>query len=171
MLTIQGLAKTDVSCTVEVDEYVPLSVKTYSEVLPGAKYYRIGNFGTSLLEIGIDPASLLIRAVCVVLFDKIGHANDLRCVVAQSSEEIGLPVVSASCLKDGYTDEKIEFRVGLDGNSFVIDWREGKTPNRSIRYQNLEFFVSDEEICAIAIRNLSDAQVRTLEEHLSAVAG
>src|SRR5438552_3106379 len=99
MLVVTGTLETALPCIVEVDPYVPLSFKTYPEVLPGARYFRIGNFETSLLEIGIDPSSLVIRKVCLVSFNKVFKHEQLREQRALE-EGVGLPAVSAASLSN-----------------------------------------------------------------------
>ena len=61
MLTIADILDSDAPCIIEVDGYVPLSFKTYTNVLAAPYYFRIGNFRTSLLEIGIENVFLAIR--------------------------------------------------------------------------------------------------------------
>ena len=74
MLRVTSTLQLGVPCLVEVDPYLPLSFKTYPGVAPRALYYRIGNFHTSLLEIGIEPSSMVIRKVSLISFDKTINA-------------------------------------------------------------------------------------------------
>src|SRR5436305_719815 len=125
MLVVTGTVEVEAPCIVEVDPYVALSFKTYPEVLPGARYFRIGNFDTSLLEIGIDPSLFAIRSVCLVSFDKV-LARDQTCEQLGVQEVLGLPMVSLASLPGNRIDEQCDFGVCLCDDSFVIDWSQGE---------------------------------------------
>lgn len=61
MLNIREIKPSDLAVSIEVDPYVPVTVRTFSEPL-GAVFYRVGNFGTSLVEVPIDRCPGLFAA-------------------------------------------------------------------------------------------------------------
>ena len=165
MLIVASTIEVAAPCLVEVDPYLPLSFKTYSEVLPGARYFRIGNFDTSLLEIGIAPSSMAIRKVSLVSFDKIVNC-DQRTAAKGIQETVGLPVVCPASLRGNRTDEHTEFGVCLCGDEFHIDWSQGKSLSAVVRFQKARFYLAERELCRITFRELSQSQVDLLGERL-----
>jgi hypothetical protein len=168
MLQVASTLEVDVPYLVEVDPYLPLSFKTYSEALPGTRYFRIGNFNTSLLEIGIEPSSMLIRKVTLVSFDKTVKHEDLEVNDILRKTE-GLPVVSSASLSGDRTDEPTEFTVCLYDNSFCIDWSRGKPLSNMVRFRAASFYLAEHELCRITFAELDQCQLDLLSEHLGRV--
>ena len=168
MLLVASTLEVDVPCLVEVDPYLPLSFKTYPEILPGARYFRIGNFHTSLVEIGVEPSSMVIRSVTLVSFDRIIEPVQLHKI--HVFEEIaGLPVVSSSSLSGDRIDEQTEFAVCLHDDFFCIDWSHGKALSTVIRFQQASFYLAERELCRITFSGLGQYQLDLLSEHLQRV--
>ncbi len=165
MLTIASATQMDAPCIVDIDPYVPLAFKTYPEVLPGACYFRIGNFRTSLLEIGIDPSSLIIRSICLVSLDKVRECSQLHALCGLD-ETVGLPVVDAGSFSGARIDEYRDFSVFLKDDSFVIDWSDERFLSNVIRFQRVSFCLAGDELRRIIFNGLSSAEVALLTKHL-----
>ena len=165
MLEITDVAHVDLPCIIEVDPYLPLSFKTFDDVLPGARYFRLGNFDRSLLEIAIDPSSFVIRGAYLVVFDQVlAHAE---LVAAEpTSERLGLPVVKSVGLVGDPTDQVCDFSVHLADSVFSIDWAGSRRLTDVIRYASVSFFLSGCHLLRIAFGGLDNLQMQTLEEHL-----
>jgi hypothetical protein len=165
MLLVYSTLDIDLPCLVEVDPYLPFSFKTYPEVLPGVWYFRIGNFSTSLLEIGIDPSSLVIRKVSLVCFDRVIRREELR-NYDNLVEFIGLPVTTSTSLSGDRTDELTDFAVCLYDDSFCVDWSGGKPVSTVIRFQSVSFYLAEHELRRIIISGLEQSQVEILKFHM-----
>lgn len=151
--------------TIEVDPYIPLSFRTYDDVLPGPKYYRLGNFQTSLLEIAVDADSSLVRGLCLVSCDRLAPGNRPIDLCARHVEW-GLPMVCSGFLLENRRDCRHELNVALANGNFVIDWGCDDVADLSIRYDRVSFYVVDFKLCRIAFNHLTEEEVVTLERYL-----
>jgi len=165
MLQIADVVQVELPCVVEVDPYVPFIFKTYDEVLPGPRYFQIGDFDRSLLEITIDRSSLIIRGVCLVGFHQVLTGDELR-EPRDIPEKLGLPVVSANTLVGDRTEEACDFGVCLGDGVFTIDWARTGVLDSVVRYQQLSFFLRGRELRRISVAELSSSQMAILAEHL-----
>lgn len=160
----------DVSPRFEVDEYVPITFRTYSGLL-GAKYLRIGNFETTLLELLLDPHSYTIRGVTLLSFDKthVPHKS------FELPETIGLPVLDAqgSGLID-FSDKQhaeigCKFSVGLVSDFFEIDLFGISSADSAIRCDRTYFLLRGKSLVGIRFTKLNSQETSLLENHISSV--
>jgi hypothetical protein len=165
MLNISSSVEIDVPCIVEIDPYVPVAFKTYPEVLPGARYFRIGNFRTSLLEIGIDPTSLVIRNICLVSLDRVCEWEKLS-TLNMVEKTVGLPVVDGASFIGDRVDENQSFCVCLKDDSFIIDWSDSERLSSIVRFQRISFCLTGDSLRRIIIHDLSESETILLSEHL-----
>ena len=167
MLLISGCIEDTFPCDIVVDPYVPLIFKAYDGVLAGAKYYRIGNFDTSLLEIGLEPDTLLIRRIGLVSIGRVDCSVGVR-MSSVTSEQIGLPIVDSASLSSDRTDEQIDFAVSLIDRSLIVDWSQNAEIESVIRHQRVEFCLVGHVLCRLVFRDLCESECKLLSEHINA---
>ncbi|MCR4415676.1 MAG: hypothetical protein NUV77_24960 [Thermoguttaceae bacterium] len=165
MLRVEGVVAKDLPCVIECDPYVPLLFKAYTDLLPGARDYRIGDFERSFLEIRIDPSCRLLRGVCLLVFGRVLSSQGPIAWSARR-ESTGLPLIDLSSVPDEYVDEHVDFSVGLFGDSFVIDWSTTEGCDELIRHGNVSFYVAGGELRGVTFSNLRADQTAILSEHL-----
>lgn len=165
MLEIDCAIPCSLPGTIEVDPYVPLSFRTYADVLAGPKYYRLGNFQTSLLEIVVDPDSSLVRGLCLVSCDHLAPANK-PIELHATRVEWGLPMVRSGFLRENRRDFRRELNVALTKDIFVIDWGCDDVADLSIRHDRISFYIVDSKLCRIAFSHLTKEEVATLKRYL-----
>ncbi len=170
MLIVNQVIKADLPCLIAIDPYVPFSFKTYTRALSGVRYFRIGNFSTSLLETGIDPSSLAIRKVCLVSFSRVLTRDQLQ-VVQSGQEAIGLPIVCPDSLSGDRTDELCEFDVCVHENSLSIDWSHGKQLSSVVRFQRVCFYLAENELRRVTLEDLNTSEIDVLAWHMSSRQG
>lgn len=168
MIIISAIAEEANSASLTIDEYVPVSFRTYLGPL-GAKYLRIGNFETTLLECLLDQHSNTIRGVTLVSFDKI-HAPT---VIQVNTEAFGLPVVDVQqsgvpdLLEDSRQAEvECKFSVGLTSDFFEIDLTEIASADRKITCGPAQFFLRNSALVGIRFTSLSSSEISILQKHV-----
>lgn len=161
MIKLCGLLECpSLSCTTEVDQYVPLRFRSYVGLL-GASYVRIGNFRSSLLEFLVDPNSCAIPGLTLTSFDLIHDFLTLELPFSES----GLPIVEWSEAKSAGPpaarrfDINQSFSVAFSASTVEIDLGQLANADRSIDCSSVEFFVEDDVLVGLRIGGLSKEQV------------
>lgn len=165
MLQIVRSTMLNVPLDVEVDEYIPLAVRTYSEPI-GAAIHCVGNSTTSLVEIAIDQFHGTIRGFKVVSIDRLGP----RLVADGLPESEGVPIVAKECVPERIREEVREFSVCLHGDDFHVNWSDGQPPDSTIRFDRLTFYLNRNLLIGVSIADLTGIQVSNLLEHLAGIA-
>ena len=162
MLTIRKIEPSDLTVSVEVDFYVPIKARTYSEPF-GAVFYLVGNFNTSLVEVAVDPSSGTIRGLTLVLADRLGAATaEVALTVVP-----GLPVASQVSIPDRYARDHREVEVALVGDRLFIDWSEGRQADTKAVHGRISFLIGDSALLGAVIETLTNAELEVLTPHIA----
>ncbi|WP_275789006.1 hypothetical protein [Pararhizobium gei] len=162
MLKILEVANKTFETSVETNDYVPLSVVTYNRPL-GAKFYRAGNFDTSLIEIAVDPESGALRGFSVISFSERfeGQMNAGRVVP-------GIPVTDLSRFSQSdVIDDLAPFSLGLLGNTAVVAMTDFEISDTIAVCGDLKFHLSMNTLAGLTIENLGERDVVRISEHLA----
>jgi hypothetical protein len=165
MLNICKIKPSDLAVSVEVDPYVPITVRTFSAPI-GAVFYRVGNFETSLVEVPIDPLSGTVRGVKVVSLDRVGTSIDDGVLPLFQ----GLPVVPQECIPEKRQDEHREVTIAVADGRLVIDWSGGKQLDTKAVHGRLSFLIGSGELLGAVVESLSQAEQQSLLAHLPSAA-
>lgn len=106
-------------CTLELDEFVPLQLRTYGEAL-GAGYVRLGNYSTTLMEIAVAPHSQVVRGITITSYDVLSPWPEFS--VTRRLD--GLPVVSTHFEGWHIVDIQKDFRVSVRQGEILAFWGE-----------------------------------------------
>ena len=153
-----------------IDEHVPISFRSYSGLL-GAKYLRVGNFQTTLLECLLDPISYTIRGITLISFDKI----HVPCEPEITLESFGLPIVDVAksdlnvLVEARKAEVFCQVSVGIESNFLEIDFSEIKNANRKINCGRVQFFLKDEELSGVRFMNLAIGEISILQKHIAGI--
>ncbi|MFQ3582058.1 MAG: hypothetical protein SNJ49_09150 [Chloracidobacterium sp.] len=162
MLIISEIKSSNLAASVEVDPYVPVTVRTFSEPI-GAVFYRVGNFETSLVEVPIDPLSGTVRGIKLVSLDRVGaDFDDSAFAVLQ-----GLPITSQESIPPKrYVDDHREVTVSLAGDRLVISWSGSQQIDTKSVHGRLSFLIGSGFLLGAVIECLSQAEQQSLCVHL-----
>lgn len=165
MLSISEIKQSELATIVEMDPYVPIAVRTFSEPI-GAVFYRVGNFKTSLVELPIDPKSGTVRGVKLVIFDRVGTSFDDSTLPLVP----GLPVVAQEAIPQQRQDEKRDILVTLSGSRLVIDWSGGQLIDKKAVLGRLGFLIGGGALLGAVVESLSQAEQHSLLAHMPKAA-
>ena len=112
-----------------VDEWVPFTFRAYQGLLPGADYWRVGNFKTLLLEMKIEKHSRAILAVILPAYSKMID-KDWPAIYEGILEVPGVPLVGTDGFEFGECREFCEFRLIRSGNQFLVVLNDELPPQR-----------------------------------------
>lgn len=163
-IEIVDVIQLDAEFVVEIDEYVPLRVRTYS-YSPGigASWLRLGNYKQSLVEMPIDPKTGIIRGFDLVLFDLCGERSEFEAADTQP----GLPQIDLRTFGDTrYVDHTRDFFVSMSAGKLFVDWSNGSRIEKRYNYRGLSFYAGNGSLLAASIENLSPQQISVLQGHI-----
>lgn len=161
MLKISEIRVINAPVVVEVDPYIPVTLRTFTKPI-GAVYYRVGNFEYSLVEVPIDPMTGMIRGLDVVSIDRVGSGVDDNGLPTVE----GLPIVSPECIPARRNDDKHEVSVSLIGSRFFIDWSNGRSIESRASHGRLTFFIGGGVLLGAALESVSESEIQQLRMHL-----
>jgi len=101
----------------EIDEYVPLRLRTSREPL-GAAFLRLGNRSTTLLEIAVEPYAQRVRGVTLTFFEKLSPWPSFS--VENTAE--GLPVLATAFEDRKVVDLQQDFGVSIREGEVLLFW-------------------------------------------------
>jgi hypothetical protein len=148
MLLVNDVIESDLPCNLIVDPFVPMSFKTYADLLPGAKVILLGDFHTSLLEIRLDAESLMFRGLVLLIFNRTLSVAQSR-TPAVARRRTGLPIIRPNSITGAKTEVRRSFAAGLHGDTFVIDWSNDSKFDTLIEHQRALFYVDNNELCRV----------------------
>jgi hypothetical protein len=153
-----------------IDEHVPISFRSYSGLL-GAKYLRVGDFQTTLLEFLLDPISYTIRGITLTSLDKIHVPCEPEIIL----ESFGLPIVDVGksdlnvLVEARKAEVSCQFSVGIESNFLEVDFSEIKNANRKINCGRVQFFLKNEELSGVRFVNLTIDEIAILQKHIAGI--
>ncbi|QDQ25891.1 hypothetical protein FNU76_05735 [Chitinimonas arctica] len=152
---------------IEVDDYIPLSVRTYSGLLGGVLYLRLGGSKTNLLELLLSPESGVVRGITLTTFDKMHTSN----IPEEGVTEQGLPIFDLGSddfkrLESGFGfDQHCPLSVGLRDDFVEIELFGISSYNRAIRHGKMVFLLNGMELVGVRVE-LSREQAKKFKLHL-----
>lgn len=132
----------------ECDEYVPLRLRTYDRPI-GARYIRLGNYSTTLLELILHPDDLVVRGVTITCFDKISPWPEIQ--VERS--ECGLPILAARFDNHAHLDIHKDFQVSVRHNVIMTWWGNAHAYD-VLTFSNADYLIEHGQLAGLRFRNL-----------------
>jgi hypothetical protein len=154
----------DLSPSLLIDEYIPLSFRSYSGLL-GARYLRVGNFQTSLLEFILDPISAMVRGVTLVMFDSFYMPNESALLLVEE----GLPIIDLEqsqvsiLAPNEHLEINHQFSVGLRDDIFEIDLFGIAKAERVVCCDRFEFLLNKDTILGLRMIDLNENEISMLK--------
>lgn len=164
-ITVSGLNEAPLLVFhVEVDEYVPLRFRSYEGTL-GVKYLRLGNFSSSLIELLLDPSSMVICGFTLTSFEAVhkpkGNAGLPRYaglpVLAIAPEDFNGPLDAQRI------DIRENFSVGFGQDFVEIDLGGLPEARRIIEAGPVAFYVGTNSLVGLRVNGLNQKQISMLK--------
>jgi hypothetical protein len=170
MLKITNLAESSrMPCNVEINSYVPISFRSCSQLIAGARYIRLGNFKTQLLELQFPPESLVLSGFTLVSCDAVPQSA----LTGHGQSEIGLPIIS---LSDGENfsgttgisrlDIQTEINMSCVDGQAEVGLGLAKTFNRTFVHGRVQFLLLDDFLVGLRVLDLTEDERQTLSEYI-----
>lgn len=170
MITVLGSRdSSSLQSLVEVDDYLPLRFRTYSEPLGGVQYVRIGNGETRLLELILPSDSMEVRGCTVPLIDK--RTYQLLTGPEQSSPGlpiIGLPDYEFSGPPSAQrVDTHIDFVAAIGRGTIEFQFGGADSFDRSICCEDVCFLIRGNDLVGIRVQNRSPSETECFAAQLA----
>lgn len=118
LLKIIGL-KRDEKVVAEFGDYLPFKFDLTDGESCNCVYWRLGNFKSSLIEIGVDRKSGVVASFSLVIFDCFERGVPELSTSLRA--EVGVPCFSVDCWhEEMLLDERAEVRVFYDSNKMML---------------------------------------------------
>ena len=167
MLRITGVTEV-ANCTLEIDDYIPISVRCAEVSSLTPLYWRTGDFKRSLLEIGLNQSTGAICKVTVTLIGRYlkAKAEDF----AEAAVVRGLPICDISeWPSDRFKDESFTFPTFVGEDSLSI-WVAPQAPlSRIYEVSQIRFAADDEGY--LRLMQFTDINQADLERVMKSVPG
>jgi hypothetical protein len=150
----------DIPCLIEIDEFVPLRFRTYTEAI-GAAYVHLGNKSTTLTELIFHPGSRVLRGVTLTCFASFSPWPDIG--EATSSE--GLPVLLLDSSPSRTVVIEREFQVSLRADELLISWGNLSQLSSRLVFDKVQFLIGENELKAVRFSKLSEKEVDLLTSY------
>lgn len=151
--------------TIQVDDYIPLSVRWINSNLDSPRlFWRTGNFKTSLLEIGIDSKTGIIRSITLTFTERISVCE---AEVTDSPSVEGTPVFQiADWGSEFYLDVSQDFDTYLSGQNLNIVLGGNKSVGKIVRSGRVTFFFDSQNVLKqLEILQLTEEEFMQLSNH------
>jgi hypothetical protein len=172
MLNVTGLLPV-AETTVEVDAYVPLSFRCRPYAGSPPLYWRTGDFGTQLLEVGVSEHN---GAICTVTVNGFGDAVEEEKEVSHLTIA-GLPLCDLAAWSAGqsvpksdyeqrFRDEPYRYKVWIGKRHVRLELHPHLTVVRWLAAGRMEFGVDNSDsIIALYFSNLNDDEMKIIGNH------
>lgn len=146
--------------TLDIDELVPLQLRAGQETA-GAGYLRLGNFSTTLLELGVEPYSQVLCEVTVTSIEELSPWPSFA--VGGTSD--GLPVLATDFEGWRVVDLQRDFRVAVREGEILLSW-EKLDPCDACDFEGrVRFLVRKGRLVGIWFTGLSQEEVELFSSH------
>jgi hypothetical protein len=157
-------------CIVNIDSYVPISFRSRTRPIAGARYIRLGDFNTQLFELQFPPESLTLNGFTLVS----GEAAPEARLTGNGSSVLGLPIFSLS-LGEAFDRVAtiprldIQTNVALSCRDRQADVSLGgaKTFDRRIVYGRVQFLISDDVLVGLRVLDLTESEQQILRDYIA----
>jgi hypothetical protein len=157
-------------CIVKIDSYVPISFRSRRQPIAGARYIRLGNFKTQLLELQFPTESLVVSGFTLVSGGGAAH----RGLRGDGPSAAGLPIVSlpqgeAFSNAGGIPRLDIQADVVLSCADERAEVRLGAAEafNRAVRHGRVQFLLSDDVLVGLRVLDLTEEERRILRDYIA----
>jgi hypothetical protein len=155
---------------VNIDPYIPISFRSRSQPIGGARYIRLGDFKTQLLELQFPAESLTLSGFTVVS----GQGSARGVLAGDGPSSSGLPVIR---MPEGqvFSDASRIQRLDI-GTNFTVSCADGQadialgaaeTFNRKVVYGRVQFLLSDDVLVGLRVVDLVDKERCTLLDYIA----
>lgn len=173
-ILISGVDNTPRPAFVEVEEYVPLSFRTYESTLGGVRDVRLGGLSSSFLELTLGIEINVLRGFTLLSFEAIHEPN----ISDRTIEREGLPILALDNLiftgriGTQYCDLPTLFSVGF-GSDFIELMFDSQlsAAQQSIVCGNVRFFVGNNSLLGIRIYDLRQEQIAAVKSMATVTSG
>ena len=174
MLKVVGTCEaSEFPSNVDFDEHVPVRFRSHSGPIGGARYIRLGNLSTSLLELRVPSESMALRSFSLTLIDRVSTKK----LCGNAEFEYGLPVlelpegsVFQGPISAQRADIKEEISAYLDLDGFVISIGEVVDYDRALKHGRISFFISNDALIGICIAELRSDERGLAASYLGSLA-
>ena len=156
-IQILGIDPTARPSLVELDDYVPLSFRSYAPLLGGVRDVRLGNLSSDFLELTLGLDSNTLRGFTLVCFEAVHEIVP----TGPLTEESGLPVLELDEVRfDGplatqRVDLPVTFSVGFGDDSVEIDFGMLSAADRAFVCGPVRFLVNADSLLGIRVLGLT----------------
>ena len=147
---------------VEIDEYVPLRMRSYSRKCDVPIALRTGNFDTSILEFDVDPMTCGLHGVTLVCFDQLAPVWETGVLPT----ERGLPVVMMPGRNEFEGpdhalrfDRNGAFAVGIGVDFIEVDFAGLSSSTKIIENGQAQFYLRENQLTGLRVSGLSSKQI------------
>jgi hypothetical protein len=165
---VQGAS--EALCIVNIDSYVPISFRSRSQPFAGARYIRLGDFKTQLLELQFPAESLAVSGFTLVLGEGAAHGG----LKGDGPSAAGLPIVSlpqGGAFSDAgmipWLDIQTNVVVSCADGCAEVKLGAAGTFNRTIVHGRVQFLVSDDALVGLRVLDLSEKERRILSDYIA----
>ena len=161
LLKIIGL-KRDEKVVAEFGDYLPFKFDLTDGESCNCVYWRLGNFKSSLIEIGVDRKSGVVASFSLVIFDCFERGVPELSTSLRA--EVGVPCFSVDCWhEEMLLDERAEVRVFYDSNKIMIAWADVDTTEWIVVSDCVEFGIGfSGRLCWVCVRGLPEESISGL---------
>jgi hypothetical protein len=170
MLRVENVRQAaEAPCIVNIDSYIPISFRTQNQPVAGARYIRLGDFETQLLELQFPADSLVLCGFTLVCVDVFAQGV----LAGEGPSVIGLPVVS---LPQGQTfsvtptprlDIQTKIAMSWTKGQVEISLGTAKAFNRTIVHGRVQFLLLDDDLVGLRVIMLTEEEQKTLFEYMN----
>lgn len=156
-------------CIVKIDSYVPISFRSSSQPIAGARYIRLGDFKTQLLEMQFPADSLVLSGFTLVS----GNGAARERLIGGGPSAVGLPIVSlpqgeAFSNTSGIPRLDIQSSVSVTSVEGQAEIRFGAAEafNRSVQHGRVQFLLLEDILVGLRVLDLVERERHTLCEYI-----
>lgn len=147
--------------SVEIDDYVPLRFGTHDEPMGGG-YVRLGNYSTTLVELGVEPHSQVLCRVVITAFESVSPWPDVSILHTREA----LPALSTRFQDYAILDLHENFQVSVRPREILLHWAP---LGLCVEYQfgSVSFLAADDVLAGVWFRGLAEQDTRRFASHAS----
>ncbi|MDR6891029.1 MULTISPECIES: hypothetical protein [Variovorax] len=159
-ITVQPVVRID------VDDYVPLSFRSYAFGLGGVRDVRLGDLSSNFLELKLGLDSNTLRGITLLRF---GTTHELLPAFALR-EEVGLPIlnVNEAHFEGPWATQCIDlpmaFSVAVGTDCVEIDFGMLFAADRASVFGPVKFFLNGDSLVGIRVFCLTREQLKKIQE-------
>ena len=151
---------------VEVDFYVPFTIRYQSKEYEDTICWRIGDFNKSLMEFSIGNKSKILKGVTLVAVSKAHLIDDT--LNSFESSQIGIPILEISEISRKILyDSPIEFETFLGKGYIKVEFGKDRDVGCEVTMDRIKFrFNKNNELISVIVIDLSDDEYKDLKDGL-----